>query len=430
MGALQASGIERLAAVAKLPWSVGNSLGNSSFTNKIEGLVLSWLGNENSSLVQTAKAYVSARYRQAHEWLATIREQYTGTWFDKIWAAFCLGLPFNKAVFDFLETLAKGVKKHYWENVKRYYLQDEDAKYANWVIEQLLAHKRPLAAVNAAAQFLHTIARETGLDDDLLARTLEIVATDPADHETMPRVSISYDIVRVLRELQSNLDIDEKRLARIEWMYVRIFHHNDIQPVALLKEVMKNPSFFVHLICLIFKANPPIEGEFSDLSPESRRQQAENAWYLLELADQLPGQSDTQEVNAAQLQEWIEKVREECAQRNRRVIGDEYIGKLLSHSPSGSDGIWPHEAVRDIIEQYESRDVEEGIEVGLFNQRGVTSRTLGEGGKQERELAEKYRQQADEIKYMWPRTAAMLGRVADSYNRFAARWDLETELED
>ena len=266
-GALQASGIERLAAVAKLPWSVGNSLGNSSFTNKIEGLVLSWLGNENSSLVQTAKAYVSARYRQKHEWLATIREQYTGTWSDKIWAAFCLGLPFNKAVFDFLETLAKGVKKHYWENVRRYYLQDEDAKYANWVIEQLLARKRPLAAINAAGQYLHTIARETGLDGDLLARALELAATDPADHETTPTISISYDIVKVLKELQSNPDIDEKRLARIEWMYVRIFRHNDIQPVALLKEVMKNPSFFVHLICLIFKANPPIEGEFQTYRP-------------------------------------------------------------------------------------------------------------------------------------------------------------------
>lgn len=299
-------------------------------------------------------------------------------------------------------------------------MQDEDAKYANWVIEQLLTRKRPLAAIDAAAQYLHTIARKTSLDGDLLARVLEIAATNPADHETMPIVSISYDIVEVLKVLQSDPDIDEKRLARIEWMYMRIFGHNDIRPVALLKEIAKNPSFFVQLICLIFKADPPIEGEFSNLSPELRKLQAQNAWYLFELVDQLPGQSDTQEVNAAQLQEWIEKAREECAQRNRRAIGDEYIGKLLSHSPSGSDGMWPHEAVRDVLEQYESMDIKRGIEVGLYNQRGVT---LGVGGEQERELAEKYQQQADEIKYMWPRTAAMLGRIADSHKRDAARWD-------
>lgn len=32
--------------------------------------------------------------------------------------------------------------------------------------------------------------------------------------------------------------------------------------------------------------------------------------------------------------------------------------------------------------------------------------------------------------HMWPRTAAMLKRIADSYKRDAARWDLEDELED
>jgi len=41
-------------------------------------------------------------------------------------------------------------------------------------------------------------------------------------------------------------------------------------------------------------------------------------------------------------------------------IGDRCIGKLLSHSPTGNDGVWPHETVRDILERYESR----GIEVG------------------------------------------------------------------
>jgi len=428
-GTLQDSGIERLAAVAELPWSVGNSLGNSSFAYEIEGLVLSWLVNENSLLVQTSKAYVSVRYRQKHEWLETIRDRYIGTWSDEILAAFCLGLPFEKAVFDFIETLPKGVKKHYWENVRGYYLQNEDLRYANWVIERLLVHKRPLAAINAAAQYLHTIAHETGLDSNLLARALELAATNPANHETMPMISISYDIVEVLKTLQSKPDIDEKRLARIEWIYMSIFRHNDIQPEALLKEIVKNPSFFVHMICLMSKANPPIQGEFSDLSPELRKQQAENAWHLLELVDKLPDQSDTQEVNAAQLQEWIEKVREECTKRNRRAIGDRYIGKLLSHSPSGSDGIWPHEAVRDVLERYESRNIEEGLEVGLYNQRGATMRALGEGGKQERELAEKYQQQADKIKYMWPRAASVLGRIADSYERDAARFDLEVKLE-
>ena len=420
--ALQVSGIESLATIVELPWCVGNSLSNSSFSDDIEGLILSWLKNENNSLVQTAKAYVNARCRQSHEWLETIRRQYIGVWSDDIWAAFCLGLPFNKAVFDFLETLPENVKKDYWENVRGYYLQDKDAECANWVIEQLLIHERPLAAINAAAQNLHTIARKTGLDANLLARVLEYAATNPADHEPIPIVPVSYDISTVLKALQSSPDLDEKRLARIEWIYLHVFSHNDIQPIALTKEVIQNPSFFVHLVCLMFKANPPIEGEFSDLSPELIKQRAENAWHLFELVDKLPGQSDL-EINVTQMQEWIEKAREEYTKRNRRAIGDEYIGKLLSHSPIGSDGVWPHETVREILERYESRYIERGLEVGLYNQRGATLRVLGEGGKQELELAEKYQQQADKIKFTWPRTAAILGRIADRYKHDATRFD-------
>lgn len=102
-------------------------------------------------------------------------------------------------MFNFLETLPESVGKRYWREVKGYYLQEEDKEYSNRVIEQLLAHNRPLAAINAAAQYLHTIARKTGLNGDILARTLELAAINPDDCETTPVTSIRYyDIVEVI----------------------------------------------------------------------------------------------------------------------------------------------------------------------------------------------------------------------------------------
>jgi hypothetical protein len=424
--AQQASGIKRLSESVKFPSSLGICIGNSSFVNEIEEMVLSWLGNDNNSLDQTARAYIGVRYVQNPDWLETIRGQFGGHWHDDMWACFCSGLPFKKAAFDFLETLPEGVRHHYWQNIEAYYLQKEEQECANWVIEQLLAHNRPFAAINAAA--LHITARKTGLNGNLLARILEHAATDPADHE-MTSINYSRNITDVLKALQCNADIDETRLARIEWVYVPIFRYNDIRPAALFKEIAKNPCFFVHLICLAFKADPPIEGEFTDISPESRKIRADNARHLLKLIDQLPGQIDTQSVDAAQLKEWIERVREECVKQNRSGIGDYCIGELLSHSPTGNDGVWPHEVVRDVLEWCESRDIEAGIEDGLYNQRGVTIRYMDEGGTQERELAAKYQQQVDEIKYTWPRTSAMLGRMAESYKRGADRIEKTFEVE-
>jgi len=417
------SGIEKLASDVKYPRVLGKTLGDSSFTDEIEELVLSWLGSNKCCFDQTAKAYVAARYRQNPDLLEEILERYKGDWADEIWAEFCIGLPFNKAIFDFLKALPEGASDVYWKRVNRYYLRDEDKEFASWVIEQLLAHKRPFAAIDASSHYL--FGGKNTLNGGLLARTLERAVVEPNDHEN---VSLdSYKVLEILKAIQSSSDIDEERQARLEWMYLPIFDHRDIPPSTLIKEVCNNPNFFVQLVCFAFKADPPIEDEFSDLSPELKERNIKNSYHLLELMNRLPGQDD-QKVDATKLEVWIQTARQECAKRNRIQIGDKYIGKLLSHSPAGNDGIWPHEAVRDVIERYENQEMESEIENGLYNQRGVVSKARDEGGKQERELAEIYKQYAEKIQYTWPRTAEMLRRIAKDYELDGRRDDHRVEL--
>src|ERR1700731_1816040 len=53
--------------------------------------------------------------------------------------------------------------------------------------------------------------------------------------------------------------------------------------------------------------------------------------------------------------------------------------------PSSIPGeAWPPEPVRDIIEMCQSRDLEKGFQIGLYNRRGVTVRLPTDGGQQER----------------------------------------------
>ena len=113
---------------------------------------------------------------------------------------------------------------------------------------------------------------------------------------------------------------------------------------------------------------------------------------------------------------------EKDACKNRKVGGYQ-IGELLSLSPVGKDSIWPHEAVRDIIERCETLELERGLEVELLNRRGASVHGRGDGGEQERKIAEEYERQAEKIKFEWPRTAAMLSRLAKSHGRDVAFWD-------
>lgn len=85
-------------------------------------------------------------------------------------------------------------------------------------------------------------------------------------------------------------------------------------------------------------------------------------------------------------------------------------------------------AVRDLINDLGSEHIELGFELDVYNGRGVVSRSLTEGGEQERRLAERYGGHADALNDGWPRTAAMLRRISDRYASDARREDVRAEL--
>ena len=126
--------------------------------------------------------------------------------------------------------------------------------------------------------------------------------------------------------------------------------------------------------------------------------------------------NDDGSVDPAELKEWVRRAREACSAKRRGKVGDQRIGAVLSGSPEDPDGAWPHRAVRDVIEDEASEHVETGLQSGLFNSRGAT---WLEGGKQEHALAERYERHAAAVTDRWPRTGAMLRRIAEDYRRQA-----------
>lgn len=116
------------------------------------------------------------------------------------------------------------------------------------------------------------------------------------------------------------------------------------------------------------------------------------------------------------------------SQVGRQVVGDVQIGEYLARCPDGIDGIWPHEAVRNVIERIRSTDLERGVALSRFNSRGVTCRSHDEGGRKERELESLYRDNAQKLELAYPRTACILRNIANDYAGFAQMEDREVEL--
>jgi hypothetical protein len=98
---------------------------------------------------------------------------------------------------------------------------------------------------------------------------------------------------------------------------------------------------------------------------------------------------------------------------------------VFAHAPSDSDGTFPTRPVRDVLEAAPNDRLERGFTIGLHNKRGVTSRGMTEGGKQEYDLTDQYEAWAQAVEATHPRTAGALRTVAESYREEGRRNDDE-----
>jgi hypothetical protein len=154
---------------------------------------------------------------------------------------------------------------------------------------------------------------------------------------------------------------------------------------------------------------------------------AERGYKLLESIQRIPGHNDLGELEANRLAKWIAIVRQSCAALSRADAADACIGKVLSCSPVGKDGVWPSEPVRGVIEDIQSESMARGAHTGVYNSRGVHAR--GEGGDQERELSDKYRRWGQALQVSHPFVSSkLLMQLARTYDHEASHHDTEAGI--
>jgi len=102
------------------------------------------------------------------------------------------------------------------------------------------------------------------------------------------------------------------------------------------------------------------------------------------------------------------------------------VKSWIEKDPSSPLGVWPCAVVREVLEEMGSPDIALGMLIGVYNSRGVHWR--GEGGAQERGLAEKYRNWSRQLAFEYPYVANLLEQIATGYDRDAAREDSEAAV--
>ena len=330
--------------------------------------------------------------------------------------------PFDGGTWQHVDRLPKGLKLRYWEEVNAHWGPSDATAIATFV-DELLKVDRPRAAFHAAHMDLKLI------DSPRLVRLLTEVATNRAEPPAHYRNDGHY-VSQALDTLEQRGDVSRDDLARLEFLFIRALDRSKHGIRNLEAQLAESPALFMEALALAFRRNDDGEDPVDWQAPNSDNREvvASAVYALLTGACRIPGTQTDGSIALDQLMAWVEQARSLAREYGRAEIGDQMIGQLLSHSPPGDDGIWPCGPVREAIDEFGSQDIATGMLVGVRNARGATFR--GEGGTQERGLAEQYRSWAREVAFEHPFTARMLEQIGASYDEDAKWWDNQESIRD
>ena len=415
-------GILDILSNVNRPDVLGSTLGRTEFLEDLEDEILQeYLASDEDIYAQFARGFTHGRImRQGREWADSKLVGVANEWTPTKREEFLTCLPRDERTWEIAESFDSETERGYWIRVYPYGISEQDYERA---ARKLIEYNRPCSAIGLISM---NVRRGDPFPATLVVEALEH-ALQISPEDDPPLSTFSYHVSELFDKLEASREIEESRIALLEWAYLPIIEHHKRTPKILHRELARNPKFFADVIELVFTAEGEEQREFSEEDKIKARRGFEllNSWHTV------PGSADDGTIDVNLLKGWVRRARELTASTGHRVIGDQMIGQVLSGSPSGTDGVWPHPAVCDVVEELANNDLERGFEIGLINSRGAVFELLKEGGVQEHKLAERYNNFASAIRESYPRTSTMLRRVADRYRARARTRELMVrKLED
>jgi len=414
-------------------WRIARESGNShtagiSYGEQVEDvgestvIVKQMLGNEEPCI----KKFV-------HGLIAVLHYRFTIAWSIKLLddlrqldgksqeiVQVLLALPSEMATWRLVDSFDSEIQIAYWQKANVYWSREDE--------DQTIFGVRRLIDVNRAREAIYVVvAVRHKLPSSLIIEMLDEAAKESQEQTPDPAM-FQWSVSQLMRRLDESDDVPLTEIGRLEWIYLALLEHAERPPKALPKIISTNPEFFVQVLSAIFRARSEASDQSENVS-EAVKALASQAYRLLESWKIVPGTTDSG-IDESVLTDWVKESHRLAVNAERGAVGDVYIGRILAYAKADADGVWPDVAVRNVIELMKNDHIENGFVSAVHNKRGVTSRLPLDGGKQERGIANQYRSWADTMKFEWPRTAALLEKVARSFENSAKYHDEHAELTD
>jgi hypothetical protein len=398
----------QFAGVVKFPDQVGDSLGCVADVEIDKVLLPAYLEAENHKLSVFISGYVWARH-YTNDWLWADELDKSG-WSTGQIGQFLSYLPFtNETWIRAVEWLGNS-QGDYWlkTNVNPYQAKSD----LDIAIDKLIEHGRPHAAISCLDRMRHA---KQPINADQCVRALLAALSSSGPSYSMD----TYRVVELIKTLQDSPEVALDDLFRVEWAYLLLLNrHRGAVPKLPENRLASDPEFFCEIIRLIYRSKK-CDSTTNGPSEEAKAI-ATNAWRLLHEWRTPPGMQEDDSFSEAKFSSWLQRVKEICIESGHLEVALINIGEVLIHYPSDPNGLWINHTVANVLNAKDAEDMRHGFRTGIFNSRDVY--WVDPAGKPERELAEQYRQKAEDAENAgYQRLAVTLRGLADDYDREAKR---------
>jgi hypothetical protein len=422
------SGAIALASLAEVPGYVGFSLGHI-VAGPAEAFEVTSLAFASRDTLQNFVTLFSMALleRFGSQWKDAIAaEQYAGRLTLGQIVALVLAWPHRRATWAYVESFGTDVANEFWASRVPWGLQGDQGE-VEYAVEHYLAVNRSEFVVEALYPKMRDVSSA------LILRTLDQFQDRIAASPNILRwQALDFDLQQIFGVLQNRTDVPMADIARREYSYLPLLREpygarEGFRSLILDRFMAEDAEFYVKILCDVFR--PASEQKKDTTVTKEQQTRARFGWTLLNGFAQIPGFSVEPPEKEA-LQAWVSDVRASAAEKDRMIIAEQTIGKLLAHAPEDpGDHLWPHVVIRECLEAWQAEQIERGVVIERFNMRGGEARDPKAGGRPEHDLAAEIRQACSRLE-TWPRTRAMLLNLARMWEEVAESGDLRARQQE
>jgi hypothetical protein len=418
---LRLDGIESVIQFAEAVESqigqVGNFLGRIADKEIDTVLLPKYLKTENHKLLKFIKGYVWSRY-YINGW-SWVDELDKSGWDSGQVGQFLSYLPFNHETWNRVEKWLENSQGDYW--LKTNVIPYPKYEPLDTAIEKLIEHERPNAAISCLDRMRYE-NQPTNTDLCVKALLNALSSSEPSDSMD------THEVIELIKMLQENPEVSPDDIFRVEWAYLPLLDgHRITTPKVLENRLASDPEFFCELIRLIYRSKN--SSDITNNLSEKTKAIAKNAYQLLRKWRTVPGMQENNSFNDIHFSTWIHKVKEICMESGHLEVAFSHVGQVLIHCPPDTGGLWINHTVADELNARDAEDMRDGFYTGIYNSRGA--HFVDSTGKPELELAEKYRQKAEQVENAgYQRFAVTIRSLSETYESEAQQAERSHGIEE